>query len=75
MLCLALFNEVESSNGTRRYETLALNMDEKALKLAMKSTFDVGLAALIIFRYIFRSKFEHLGVSAEIESLAKVRWV
>jgi hypothetical protein len=71
---LSAFNEVESSNGTRRYETLALNMDEKALKLAMKSTFDVGLAALIIFGYIFRSKFEHLGLSAEIESLAKVRW-
>jgi hypothetical protein len=49
--------------------TLALSAEEKMLLHAMKSTSQVGLAALFVFQHIFKAEFESRGVSRERELL------
>lgn len=50
---------------------LALSTDRKMLMHAMKSAAQVGLAALFLFRFIFKDEFDKLGVSHEMELLCQ----
>lgn len=61
----------ERSDAEATILTVALSNDERLLKHAMKSTAQVGLAALLIFQYIFEALFKDLGVDREIESLCR----
>jgi hypothetical protein len=58
----------DEANG---FLTLALSNNEKMLKHAMKSAAQVGLAALLLFQYIFKAEFEAWGVSHEMELLCR----
>jgi hypothetical protein len=69
---LNALSEVDSSDGIRKFVTLAMDTDEKTLLHAMKCTAQVGLTALLIFQHIFKSKFELLGLPAKIELLKQV---
>jgi hypothetical protein len=48
---------------------LALTTDDLSLRHAMQHTAQVGLIALLIFGHIFSTKFESLGIRAEIDAL------
>jgi hypothetical protein len=51
--------------------TLALSTDRNMLLHAMKSAAQVGLAALFLFRFIFKDEFDKRGVSHEMELLCQ----
>ncbi|HUN56985.1 MAG TPA: hypothetical protein VMU41_02635 [Candidatus Binataceae bacterium] len=48
---------------------LALSTDPRVLAHAFKSAAQVGLTALCIFQYMFKEKFELLGIRADIDAL------
>jgi hypothetical protein len=48
---------------------LAISNDAKMIIVALKSTAQVGLTALLVFQHVFKEKFELLGISQEIDAL------
>jgi hypothetical protein len=55
----------------KSFMTYAVVTDATTLQHAMKSVAQVGLTALYIFQHIFKSKFELLGIRAEMDRLRK----
>jgi hypothetical protein len=56
-------------DGQTVLTTTALSSDPKALAHALKSTGQVGLTALHVLQFVFKAKFELLGIRLEIETL------
>jgi hypothetical protein len=52
--------------------TLALTSDPLITTFAMKSAAQAGLTSLWIFQYMFKAKFELLGIRIEMDSLRRV---
>ena len=48
-----------------------LHGDSPALRHSLKATAQVGLNSLMVFRLIFRERFDQLGISEIIESLKR----
>jgi hypothetical protein len=62
---------LDEREGQAGLMTMALYSEPKILVHAFKSTGQVGLAALHVLQYAFRSDFERLGIGREIEEIAK----
>jgi hypothetical protein len=60
---------LEKEGADHLIQTVSLSTDSTVLLHAMKSTAQVGLAALFIFQHIFKAKFEILGIRAEMDAL------
>lgn len=54
---------------TRRIETHYMNFDADSFKFSLKGACQAGLCNLLIFKIIFKERFDILGVSEEIEKL------
>jgi hypothetical protein len=61
--------KLEEEGSDHAIQTISLGTDATVLLHAMKSTAQVGLAALFIFQHIFKAKFEILGIRAELDAL------
>lgn len=59
-------------DGRTEIQPIYLHGDSIHLDHALKTTAQVGLGCLFIFRHIFQERFEILGISADIEILGKV---
>ncbi len=58
-----------SDEKERRIETQYMNCETDSFKFVLKRACQSGLCVLLMFKIIFRERFDILGISAEIERL------
>ena len=61
--------QMPDPNLDNSFTMYAMVTDATNLRHAMKSVAQVGLTALFIFQHIWKSKFELLGIRAEMNQL------
>lgn len=61
----------ESAGATKRFELSYLTGDSTALRLCLKTTAQVGVGSLRIFRLIFRERFELLEISPALDAVTR----
>ena len=62
---------IEKASPDASFQAFAMVTDPRVIQHAMKSTAQAGLMALFIFQYIFKAKFELLGIRAEMDKLRR----
>lgn len=60
---------LEEDGKTRRMTTQYMNAETDSFKFSLKRACQAGLCILLIFKIIFRERFDILGVSDEIDKL------
>jgi hypothetical protein len=60
---------LDERDGETGMTVLGISNDAKMITVALKSTAQVGLTALLVFQHVFKEKFELLGIRQEIEAL------
>ncbi len=63
--------KISREPGSVRFDLAYLNADSLALQLCLKTCARTGVASLRIFRQVFGTRFNLIGLSAEIDSLSK----
>ena len=66
----AIMNMTKEDN-IYNYEIEYLTGNKPALHLALKSTAQIGVCSLDIFRHVFKERFDILGISTDLEKLKK----
>ena len=61
---------LEEHDGQAAMMTFAISKDSKIVEHGLKSTAQVGLTVLHVLMYVFKEKFELLGIRNEIDALA-----
>ncbi|TXT23562.1 MAG: hypothetical protein FD131_5195 [Rhodocyclaceae bacterium] len=65
MAVLSNMRLIRDGDG-RRFDTAYLNSDSVPLQLALKTSAQVGIAALLVFDMVFKTRFELASLSKEI---------
>jgi len=68
---LAAMNLDKEDENVTSITTLALTVEPLPLMFAMRSAAQIGLTSLHIFQQMFKTKFELLGIRAEMDALRK----
>ncbi len=61
----------DNEQGGKRYNVHYFNINETAIKLAFKSTAQVGVCVLMIFQHIFQTRFDIINISEDIATLRR----
>ena len=61
---------MEQSGGQTTTNVLALTSEPRIIAHALKSTAQIGLTALHVLEWVFRPKFELLGIRRDMDALA-----
>ena len=59
----------DAGKGGRRYDVHSFNIHKTARELAFKSTARVGVCVLMLFKHVFQTRFDLIGLSEEINNL------
>jgi len=70
-LALTSNARAENAKGARRFELSYLTGDSTALRLCLKTTAQVGVGGLRIFRLIFRERFELLEIPSALQAVSQ----
>lgn len=58
-------------NGSKKFDVSYLSGDSDSLRLCLKTTAQVGVCSLMIFRIIIKERFDIMGISDDLQTLSK----
>ena len=65
---------ITETDTARRFELQYLSGHSPELDLCLKTNAQVGVCSLLIFRLIYRERFDILGISEELQALRRELW-